>query len=90
MIDYLRLPLSNAVFERLAVPYRGSGPDLFGPCGQYPHPHGPNQRPALLRQLHFLDQRIGAVDLIHYPQHVAAVDVDGAGGAGVEVPVGVD
>jgi hypothetical protein len=53
-------------------------------------PHELEGCSALLDQLHFLDQVVGAVDLVHHPQHVAAVDVDVAGGAGAEVPVGVD
>ena len=48
---------------------------------------GTGQARPLRDHRHLVDEPIGGVDLLHHPQHVAGVDVDRAGGAGVEVPI---
>jgi len=40
-----------------------------------------------LQRVHFLQQVVGLVDVLHVPQDVADVDLDVAGVGGVEVPV---
>ena len=45
---------------------------------------------ALTHYVHFFDQCLCTIDLVHHPQHVTGIDMDRARGARIEIPVRID